>query len=69
MCRLCSATFEQLLSNFLHLEQLFSARATSSNFFLFEQLFTTLLVAKNGVTHSFNLFGALQLNAWVNQKI
>jgi hypothetical protein len=31
-------------------------------FFLFEQLFTALLVAKNGMTPSFSLFGALQLN-------
>jgi hypothetical protein len=52
MPRLCSATFEQP----------FAFGATSSNFFLFEQLFTTLLVAKNGMTPSFSLFGALQLN-------
>jgi hypothetical protein len=58
MSRLCLATFELL----------FAFGATffgSSNFkqlFLFEQLFTTLLVAKNGTTPSFSLFGALQLN-------
>jgi hypothetical protein len=64
MSRLCSATFLRLEQLFLRLEQLFSARAiaTSSNFFLFEQLFTALLVAKNGMTPSFSLFGALQLN-------
>jgi hypothetical protein len=38
------------MSNFLRLQQLFTAQATSSNFFLFEQIFTTILVAKNGMT-------------------
>jgi hypothetical protein len=42
----------------LRLEQLFSARTTSSNFFLFDQLFTTLLVVKNGMTPSF-IWGAV----------
>jgi hypothetical protein len=49
----CPDCARQLLSNLLRLEQLFSAQATSSNFkqlFLFERLFTTLLVAKNGMT-------------------
>jgi hypothetical protein len=55
----CPDCARQLLSN---LRATFAARATSSNFFLFEQLFTTLLVAKNRMTPSFSLFGALQLN-------
>jgi hypothetical protein len=38
------------MSNFLRLQQLFTAQATSSNFFLFETIFTTLLAAKNGMT-------------------
>ena len=33
----CPDCARRLLSNFLRLEQLFSVRATSSNFFLFEQ--------------------------------
>jgi hypothetical protein len=50
-------------SNFFRLEQ------TSSNFFSFEQLFTTLLVAKNGMTPSFSLFGALQLNGGYSKNL
>jgi hypothetical protein len=46
MSRFWSTTFEQLFA----FGAIFSAEATSSNFFLFEQLFTTLLVAKNGMT-------------------
>jgi hypothetical protein len=46
MSRFWSATFEQLFA----FGAIFSAEETLSNFFLFEQLFTTLLVAKNGMT-------------------
>jgi hypothetical protein len=58
LCYACPDCARQLLSNLLSLEQIFSVRATSNNFFLFEQLCTILLVVKNGMSPSFSHFRA-----------